>query len=235
MLVAGGGGGAILRHAEAAFQDHTVEVKRRGQAIFRGLGQVVDQCFLDAGLAGVACQDEGPAKLALRAAASRRFFVPAVAFFEITQVFRAGGQDEPQDRLSVGGTGFGGAPGPFGRGRVVWFGGGLATEQSRTAARAIVGEARGHAVKAQRRQQRLRLHIALFRRTLYPAYAVGSAGWDAGAFQVAAANAEFRFRDFGPGRAGQQREGALGVALFQKLGAPAERRGGGKSANDLVE
>ena len=234
-LVIGGGGGAVLRHVQATFEDHAVKIQGGRQALLGGLTQMPQHFRLRLGLAGVARQDQGVAELALRTAAGRGFLIPAVAFLGVAQFFRTGRQDEPQHRLALGRPGLSRPPRPFGGVRVVRFRDGLAAEQAGPGVRTGIGETRPHAVQAQRGQQRLRLDVTLGRGPLDPTNPIRPARRHTGAFQVAAANPELGFRNAGARRAGQQFEGALHVAMFGLPNAPPQRRGGGNGSHQRIE
>src|SRR5471030_1101455 len=107
LLVARSSGGTILGDTQATFLNHAVQVQRGRQAFLGGLAQMLEHLQLGFRVAGVARQDKRVPKLALRTPASGGFLVPAVTFRDVAEVFRSRRQDETQDRLALGRSGFG--------------------------------------------------------------------------------------------------------------------------------
>ena len=131
LLIACGGGGAVLGNAHAAFEDHAVQ-KQGGRQTFLGcLAQMAKEFFLNTRSAGIARQHQRIAKLPLRAAAGSRFLIPAVAFLDVAKGFGAGGEDKAEHRLAVGGSSLGGPSGPLGSAEIIRLRGRLAAEQTR--------------------------------------------------------------------------------------------------------
>ena len=81
-------------------------------------------------------------------------------------------------------------------------------------------------MERERGKLRLRLHVALVGRALEPARAFRQARRHAGAFQITASHAVFGLGDAGTRGTAQQREGLLGVALFDQPHRPAQSGGG---------
>ena len=88
LLIACGGGGAVLGNAQAAFEDHAVQKQGSRQAFLGCLAQMAKEFFLNTRAAGIARQHQRIAKLPLRAAAGSRFLIPAVAFLDVAKGLR---------------------------------------------------------------------------------------------------------------------------------------------------
>ena len=143
----------------------------------------------------VACQRQGIAERALRAAGGGRALVPAMRLVRIAHRLRSGGQDVAEHRLAVGGTAFGRLARPASAGLEIRrrrLGGGEQPGATIRYPRLAV-----QPVDRKGGKLRLRLDIALVGRPLEPARAFRPARRHAGAFQIAAAHPVFRLGDAG--------------------------------------
>ncbi len=150
----------------------------------------------------------------------------------IAHRLRSGGQDIPEHRLTVGGTAFGRLTRPASAGLEI-------RRRCRGGGEQPGGQSgirtRGQPMDRKGGKLRLRLHIALVGRPLEPARTFRQARRHAGTFQITAAHTVFGLRDAGTRGAAQQREGLLGIPLFDQPHRPAQRGGGRERDGQAVE
>ena len=220
---------AGIGHAALGHQGE--QVLRRRQTRIGGAAQVLRHLGLLLRRGRHACQRQGEAESALRAAGSGRTLIPAMRLVQIAHGFRTRGQDVAEYRLAIGRAALGRLARPVKAGLEIRCRR-LATREQPGARSAVRGN---QAVDRQGGQLRLRLDIALVGRPLEPARAFGPAGRHAGTFQIAAANAVFRLGNAGARGAGQQRKGLLDVALLGQADRAAQCGGRRERNGQTVE